>query len=87
LKSEEKITKYLRTPPRNRINFEKILSPYPFKSDWINLMHNWLGEDLKTNNDLELSHNDLIHVTIEMHQRGTPDDFAYICSPLDEDLV
>lgn len=68
-----KILEYFKRPSSKRMNFERILSPFPFFSDWK------LGQEEKRR------YEQLVPVKIICRNR-CPKDLAYICEPALGDL-
>lgn len=71
LEEKEKIEKYFKRPPHNRLNYQRIGFPYPFQSDFSKLGSFFY---------------DLIKVQIKMVAKGIPKNNALICMLKEEDF-
>ena len=65
------LEKYIKKPPKNRLNYERIGFPYPFESDF-----KIIAKNIK----------DLIAVEIIMISRGVPHERGLICMIKPEDM-
>ena len=74
--------KYLRQPDNKKLDYEKLSSPFPFRSNWDHLLEQFVGAQ-----HLRVCYDDLQQVLVLPHAKGAVLDRGYLHEARPEDTA